>query len=218
MSFEIKKATRYKPVKIEIPIGQRFNRLVTISFLGSINGHRMWKCLCDCGNSISIRGSALIAAADKISCGCQHKEKLLKACTKHGMHKSHTWAAWHAMKARCRATKGKSYQNYVLRGIGFCDRWQKFENFLNDMGERPPGTELDRRNNNLGYSKDNCRWVTRDANQRNKRNTRLVEYDGLSQCAKDWASQLGLHYATLLYRLNSGWPIEDALMTPGRQG
>ncbi len=73
---------------------------------------------------------------------------------------------------------------YVLRGIGVCDRWRDFVNFLADMGERPPGTSLDRVDNDVGYEQSNCRWVSRSDQNRNRTNNKL--------CAEDSARMLDL--------------------------
>lgn len=124
---------------------------------------------------------------------------------KHGHARSVTYRKWSTMISRCRLSK-----RYVANGIMVCKRWRKFENFLADMGECPAGMELDRKKNHVGYSKCNCRWVTRHDQQRNKTNSVIIEFRGKSQCARDWASELGIHYATLLHRLHSGWSIEQA--------
>lgn len=73
------------------------------------------------------------------------------------------------MIQRCANPKNIAYPYYGGRGITVCARWQSFPNFLEDMGERPPGTTIDRRDNEKGYSKDNCRWATRQEQDGNKR-------------------------------------------------
>lgn len=86
----------------------------------------------------------------------------------HGMTYSPTWWSWTGMKARCRR-----HPSYVGRGITVCRRWEKFENFLADMGERPEGMTLDRKNNEGNYTKRNCRWATVGQQNRNTRATKL---------------------------------------------
>lgn len=73
------------------------------------------------------------------------------------------------MLARCKNTKLREYKYYGGRGIKVCKRWQKFENFLADMGHPPPGLSLDRINNNRGYYPSNCRWATATQQQQNRR-------------------------------------------------
>lgn len=73
------------------------------------------------------------------------------------------------MKARCSNPKAPNYANYGGRGIGYDSRWEYFENFLEDLGTRPPGTTLERIDNDAGYCKSNCKWATASEQQKNKR-------------------------------------------------
>lgn len=101
-------------------------------------------------------------------------------------------------------------RDYTERGITVCDRWLKFENFLSDMGERPEGKTLDRIKNSLGYSLDNCRWATRSEQQQNTRRTRMLTYQGVTMCKKDWAKRLGITSPGLSGRLKR-MTVEEAL-------
>lgn len=130
---------------------------------------------------------------------------------KHGLSKTTTYRKWVCMKWRC-----KHDPHYIANGIQFAQEWESFDQFLKDMGECPPGHELDREKNDGHYTPENCRWVTRPVQQRNKSNSRHVTYNGKTQCARDWATELGIHYATLIYRLRHGWTTEEAFTTPGR--
>lgn len=127
---------------------------------------------------------------------------------------SRTYTCWCNMRARCENPRNSSYANYGARGITVCKRWRKFSNFLADMGEAPIGLTLDRRNNNRGYSKTNCHWITRGEQQRNRRSNRLLTYKGRTMHADSWAAVLGIAKSTLSCRLNSrGWSVERALTT-----
>lgn len=92
----------------------------------------------------------------------------------HGRGDSPTYVSWQAMRARCRYSDRDTTDKYANRGITYDAAWDSFEQFLRDMGERPPGTTLDRKDNDAGYSADNCRWATPVEQARNRRSTRLT--------------------------------------------
>lgn len=121
---------------------------------------------------------------------------------------------WSSMKQRCNNPKCKSFPYYGAKGISVCKRWDKFENFFRDMGKRPPNSSIDRINNKLGYSKDNCRWVPMWSQNRNKCNSRFLDFNGINQSLTDWAADLGMNKTTLSERLDAGWTLESALTTP----
>ncbi len=131
----------------------------------------------------------------------------------HPMRPSYT-----SMIHRCYNPDDKQFADYGGRGIKVCDRWrtrqpnaQGFWNFLEDMGERPKGSTLDRVESDGDYSPENCRWSTRAEQQRNRRNNVMITFDGKTQCAKDWADQIGIADTTIIRRLNRGLPIEIVL-------
>lgn len=106
---------------------------------------------------------------------------------KHG-HKlmgipSPTYKSWCSMKTRCDNKKHDQYPNYGGRGITYQKEWSNFVNFLNDMGVRPDGMTLDRRDNELGYSKYNCKWSTHREQGANKRNSNSTV--GVNWVARD---------------------------------
>jgi hypothetical protein len=145
------------------------------------------------------------------SCGCFRAKRLIKHGHKAKGHHSGAYVAWKGMKTRTTNSKSTGYHNYGGRGITIEDpRWFKFENFLEDMGERPEGMQLDRIDNNRGYCKDNCRWVTHQDNSRNKRTNRIVTFNGKTQCIKAHSEEVGINYRTAYSRLMyRGWVIED---------
>ncbi len=155
-------------MKIKNLEGKRFGRLTVISFAG-MRHYSIWNCVCDCGKRTTPAGYKLLNG-DAKSCGCRAYEISKKLFTKHGMYNTRTYRIWESMKSRCSpSAKGKCKKYYFDRGIRVCRRWNKFENFFSDMGICPEGLEIDRADNYLGYSKANCRWVTRSQNQINKR-------------------------------------------------
>ena len=124
---------------------------------------------------------------------------------------SPTYRAWANMRSRCGNPKTKNYSDYGGRGITVCDRWAVFENFLADMGVAPPGLMLDRKDNDKGYNKDNCRWATRAVQNRNQRSNRFLEYNGEVLCLADWEKKLGLGVSTLWWHLQKGGTMEQAM-------
>lgn len=202
-------------------IGQKFDRLIIVKRIDNDKwGHSMWLCLCDCGIKTIVQGNHLENGSTK-SCGCLQKE-LLSRKTKHGHNRSgkesRTYRVWGDMIQRCTNPNRKGYKNYGGRDITICRRWLKFENFLEDMGEVPKELQLDRIDNNKGYYKSNCNWVTSKQNNRNKRNNHLIINDGKTQCIIAWTEELGIKIKTLDSRINKlGWSIEKALTTPVRK-
>lgn len=128
-----------------------------------------WVCLCACGNVITVAASALRQGATQ-SCGCLQKERASSSSKKHGASRSPSYSSYRKMLERCLIESCAAYENYGGRGITVCDRWlESYENFLEDMGERPEGLSLDRIDNSLGYSVENCRWATKSVQGFNRR-------------------------------------------------
>ncbi len=130
---------------------------------------------------------------------------------KHGMARTPIHQIWRSMRARCNNPNDQSFHNYGARGIKVCERWNDFECFFQDMGERPKGCDIDRIDNDGPYSPENCRWVTRSQNLRNTRQTKMLTYKGETRSWREWAEIYGIGYETLRSRLNCGWETELAL-------
>jgi hypothetical protein len=118
------------------------------------------------------------------------------------------------MKTRCTNKDQKDWMLYGGRGITYCERWNTFENFLEDMGEVPKGFSLERKDVNLNYSKDNCVWATAVEQANNTRRNVLIEWQGKTQTASEWCRELGLPPSYITNRLARGWSIAAALTTP----
>lgn len=110
---------------------------------------------------------------------------------------SRTYTAWQNMKKRCYDTTFKHYKNYGGRGIRICDSWFTFENFLADMGIVPEFMELERKDNNKDYCKDNCIYTFREENVRNRRSSIFVQYKGEQIYLKDLADKSDVNYRAL---------------------
>lgn len=118
------------------------------------------------------------------------------------------------MKRRCLPHSKKNRPWYFNRGIRVCKRWQKFSHFLADMGEKPIGCQLERKNNAKGYSPGNCVWATPKCNCRNRRNNRRLRFKGLEQTVTEWAEQLKMPVPTLFSRVYAGKTVAQVLRVP----
>lgn len=194
--------------------GRRFGRFVVVRRNDGMSGPE-WICICDCGTEKSIAGQSLRDGVSQ-SCGCLRREQLAARSTTHG-NKSRTapspeYQVWSAMLGRCRNEKNRAFKNYGARGIIVCERWQRFENFLADMGLRPgPRHTLERNNNDGNYEPGNCRWATYTEQARNRRSNVRIEFVGMTMTIADWAQALGLLFSTLSSRIGHGWSKVDVL-------
>ena len=193
--------------------GARFGRLVVIDRAAD-GAHKnvRWNCLCDCGKKVTIFRAALAAGSTK-SCGCYQKNLM----TKHGQsgkNRTTEYTSWLCMVKRCRDPTDKNYGN---RGITVCVRWgDSFPNFLKDMGKKPwPESSIDRVNNSLGYSPENCRWASAKEQAHNRRDNHTLTFMKETLPLVVWAKRYGMVPETIAYRLkNLGWSVEKALATP----
>ena len=124
---------------------------------------------CYCGNEFKTQIPDVKNGKTK-SCGCYQKQRVLESLGKHGLSKHRIYATWNNMMDRCYDTTTPNYKYYGARGIIVCDRWHDVKNFIDDMyPSYIEGLTIDRENNDLGYSKDNCRWTTQTIQSRNTR-------------------------------------------------
>lgn len=127
-----------------------------------------------------------------------------------------TYTVWYDIKRRCFNTKYPQYKDYGGRGIGVCERWLTFKNFLEDMGERPPGLTIERLNNDLGYSPENCVWADRTQQCSNTRRSVKLTLNGRVKTVSGWARELGVSPHTLYSRISLGWSSQRVLAEPIR--
>lgn len=106
----------------------------------------------------------------------------------------------------------RSFKYYGEKGIKICDRWNdSFENFLDDMGEPSEGMSLDRIDNKLGYSPENCKWSSVIEQANNKNNNRFITHNGITKTIGEWVTELGIPRRTIISRITRGFPIDKIL-------
>ena len=202
--------------------GKKFDRLTVVG-RSENNKHNqvVWSCLCDCGNKTNATGSSLKSGHVK-SCGCLNMELLKKRDHKiHGLINHRLYEIFISMKMRCYNKNHHAYKNYGGRGISICKEWKNdiksFYNWAIGNGYERNLT-IDRINNNIGYSPENCRWATRKEQARNRSTNKLVCYDGTTKSLSEWCEDLRLNYGTIIHRINIlGWDEKRALSVPIKQ-
>ena len=198
-------------------INEKFGKLTVKSKFGISKGrHVIYTCLCDCGNEKEILGIHL-KSGKILSCGCYRKEINSKIHLKHGHNRvgkrTSEYSTWADMIRRCSNPNDEFYYLYGGRGIQVCDKWKSFKNFLKDMGEKPIGYSIERKDNNGNYCPENCIWASSNMQSNNKSNNVIIEYNGKKQTLKQWSTELNLPYETLRARLKRGWTEERTLNT-----
>lgn len=194
-------------------VGQVFSNLTVLSRV-SATGQARWTCACICGNQTIVPGYDLRAGLVK-SCGC-YKTGLLNARSiTHGKTKTPEYFVWINMRNRCNRETSADYARYGALGITVCERWlSSFENFLADMGQRPPGHSIDRIDPVGNYCPENCRWASLEIQSRNKKRTKYATLNGETKPVIEWCEIMGISYRTIRGRIENGWEPEKALRIP----
>lgn len=202
--------------KVKDIVGEKYGRLTVVKFYGIKNHKAMFECICECGNTTIAQGQLLRRGTTK-SCGCLLRETREKCRKTHGMTDTHLYGVWCTMKSRCHNPKSQRYELYGGRGIEVCEEWRNsFETFYEwaIANGYKDGLTIDRIDVDKDYRPDNCRWATVKQQQNNRRNNRLIEYNGETRTLHEWSDKLNIKYGTLHYRLKAGWSIEKAFSTP----
>lgn len=172
--------------------GKKFGRLTVLSLVDDESGANVptrYMCQCDCGNETIARAYNLKSGNTK-SCGCYEKEVHIKQHYKHGKTGSRLHIIWAHMRGRCNRPSDKAFKWYGGRGIQICSEWNDFQAFYEWAMAHGYSDDLtiDRIDVNGNYCPENCRWVTLQEQQKNKRDNTFVEFEGQIKTVSEWAN------------------------------
>lgn len=204
--------------------GNRYGQLTVLKYKGrNSKSHQLWECKCDCGEIVTVTKSHLTQGVTK-SCGCLKYNLSLNGCSNRAsatksfgvIHKHPLHTIWNDMLLRCYKPYNRSYKNYGAKGIKVCDRWRGingFENFVNDMGERPsPKHTLDRIDSQDDYCPENCRWATWIEQNNNRSNTIRFVYKNTTIPLSELCRKLNLNYTSISQRIRKGVDINSIII------
>jgi len=194
-------------------VGNSYSRLRVIA-LSNGGDRTRWICVCDCG-SFKVADGAKLRNGHTKSCGCL---RLTNRFVAHGhaaggeTKASPTYVSWASMLTRCTNPKSAGYSGYGGKGVEVCQSWKDFSQFLADMGERPTGLTLERKDNDKGYSPENCKWATKTEQARNRGMVLSVLYQNQVKSLAQWCAELKLDYAKTYHLVRTRkLSLEDAI-------
>ena len=197
--------------------GQKFGNWTVLSTEIKLCGKKtnsICMCRCSCGKIKEVRATLLIKGRTSRCKSCASREKNKK----HGKSYTDEYKIYIGIKKRCYNPNSTAFNRYGGRGIKVCDRWlESFENFLEDMGDRPSKNHsIDRIDVNGDYSPENCRWADNKTQMRNRKNTKIINYKGSVKPISQFCEELALPYRVVYERIKMGWSVEKAFTTPVR--
>lgn len=201
-----------------IALGRIYGNLTVVGPPIRISGRIRYQCMCTCGTYTFVHANGIIKGATK-SCGCKRCMSIGNAQRTHGLSRSRLYSIHKSMIGRCANEKDRKYPDYGGRGIHVCDEWKSLELFVEWAltNGYDDGLQIDRINNNKGYSPDNCRFITCTENNRNKRNNYQISAFGETKCAPAWEEdpRCAVGGRVLRQRITrDGWEAEKAIVTP----
>lgn len=210
----------YLGKKIKVSINNVYNRLKVLKLFKE-NYKWYATCQCSCGKVVEKIDVRSLLSGNTKSCGCYNLEMIIKRNTKHGQKPrgkktNRLYSIWSDMKRRCSNTTRKDAKNYSLKNITVCEEWNEYpvfkewaiENGYNDT------LTLERIDNTKGYSPENCKWIPKSEQSKNRTSNHYITYNGQTKTLTDWSKETGIPRTTLTSRLRHNWSIEDALTKP----
>lgn len=201
---------------------KKYGKLTVINREGThITGRSklaLWRCECDCGEEVVVRGASLRNGSTK-SCGCAQRANSSIANSTHGLSKTKIYRSWASMKKRCHNPNDHSYHYYGNRGIRVCEEWYSdftsFYRWAVQNGYEEDLT-LDRINVNGNYEPTNCRWITQKEQSNNTRRNKFYFFKGNNCTLSQISDDCNIPYSVLYKRLKRGWNLEEATTVPVR--
>jgi len=190
---------------------KRFGRLIALGIVGRKHGGMVWFCQCDCGNTHTVLSAQLTAHLVQ-SCGCIHSERMHTLMLKHGQTGSPTHLTWCSMRDRCNNSAPEQYKRFGGAGISVSPHWDTFEQFYKDMGNRPEGLHLIRKDTSKNYSKKNCFWGELTSQTTNRKTNHFLTYQNHTRTISEWSKIVGIPASTIWSRIEKhNWSIEKSL-------
>lgn len=224
MSDDSSMDIKYKGENYSFSIGDRIQRLTIIGLcrirINSVS-RKCCVCKCDCGNVIGPSRLHMLINGELVSCGCYsrdiHRQQMINKNTIHGdntrNNRTKLYNIWAGMLERTRSTNRRDSKYYSLKGIKVCNEWLDFENFKawaikNGYKE---GLSIERKDNSIGYNPENCIFIQLKDQNKNKTNSRIIEYNGIRHTITEWCRITGLSWSRINNRLNKGMSVGKAL-------
>lgn len=210
---EVKTTFSYKDSKYifgqgRISVGERYGSLTAVKFIGIKNGHALWRFKCDCGENFRTLATYVKSKNVRFCKTCQRRYRN-PINVKHGYFGTYTYNSWAAMMQRCNNPKNHKFYRYGGRGIKVCERWLKFDNFLEDMGEKPgKGYSIERKNNDGNYEPGNCKWATNVEQAKNRSSNVNLHFRGKDYILADLSKEFKMNVDRLRYLVKRGVPLE----------
>ncbi len=193
-------------------LGKKFNRLTVVEWIPPkerTNKRNAWKCICDCGNVVFTNTDKLKSGWVK-SCGCLKAERIGNLNKKYKYSNKRLYSVYKAILDRIYNPESREYENYGGRGIKICDEWKEdFDKFAEwalshgyDKDAERGKCTIDRIDTDGDYTPDNCRWVSNDVQQNNRRDCILIPFQGETKTMMEWSKTLNIPYSFLNWRMS----------------
>ena len=199
--------------RVEYVVGHRFSgtRLAYIQEVPRVTKTKRRALFqCDCGKRVEADIGHVIGKRT-MSCGCLFSEHVLEVNKIHGQclrtHRSGAYRSWQAMHQRCKVDP-------LYQKVNICSEWEEFEKFYADMGDRPQGFTIERKNGLDGYNANNCIWASVQTQAANRRTNVYVTINDRTETVSEWCRHYGISRFTVNTRVRSGMPVVEAIIKP----